>query len=209
MVSSAEARPARSARRVAVLAVLLLVTGVLAGCVGHGGSTDRRAPEAGSSVAPATAPLRVRAAVTRVAGRLHASARKRVAARARSLVTTYLHSAFLGAEGPPRGTGAFPGFTPAARTMAQRDREVLTGAAYAGADRVVPRSARVKVNVVAPGGRAVGATAWVRLALAVTSGGHARSVDVAGRLLLTPTAHGWRIFGYDLSQSGRRARSSR
>jgi hypothetical protein len=49
----------------------------------------------------------------------------------------------------------------------------------------------------------------ISLALRVTSGRRTTPVDVAGRLLMTPTSAGLKVFGYDLSQSGRRATSTR
>jgi hypothetical protein len=56
--------------------------------------------------------------------------------------------------------------------------------------------------VVAAHGRAVGATAKVSLDLRVTEAGRTRPVRVQGRLLLTPTDHGWRIFGYHVASAG-------
>jgi hypothetical protein len=66
----------------------------------------------------------------------------------------------------------------------------------------------VRVDVVAPKGRPAGATARVKVRLVLggldaAEGGDAdgqRTDVVSGRLLLTPTAGGWRIFGFDLAR---------
>jgi hypothetical protein len=63
---------------------------------------------------------------------------------------------------------------------------------------------RASFSVVAPRGRAVGATA--RIHLEVQRGGRPLRID--GRLLLTPTKRGWQIFGYDLTRSDRPAGGS-
>src|SRR4051794_25542509 len=201
-------------RRFAVLATALLITGTLSGCFGH--DDDQRSGAGGSTTATptrsgrGTAALEVHSVVTRVAGELPPVARKRLAARAGALVKSYLRSAFLEPRtGRASARAVFPGFTREARALADHDRAVLTGAGYAGADEVEPRSGTAYVNVVAPNGHAVGATVHVDLALRVTEGDRSRPVQVGGRLMLTPTPDGWRIFGYDLNQSGEHARSSR
>ena len=63
---------------------------------------------------------------------------------------------------------------------------------------VRPRGAIAYVSVVAPEGRAVGATARVSVDLAVADSERTRRLTVSGRLLLTPRPDRWRIFGYDL-----------
>ena len=188
----------------------LLTTCGLSGCFGHS-DEHHAAGSGGSTASPAvTHPLQVRSAVTRVAGELKPDARQHLADKAGALVQTYLRAAFLDPRaGKASPAAVFPGFTTESRTLASHDRSILTGASYAGADRIEPVSGTAHLNVVAPHGRAVGATAWVRLTLRVTDDGRTRPVQVAGRLLLTPTPQGWRIFGYDLSQSGAHARSTR
>jgi hypothetical protein len=63
--------------------------------------------------------------------------------------------------------------------------------------------------VLAPKGEVAGITAAVDLELRVDRGSRPdRHVSLAGRLLLTPAAHGrWSIFGYDLHRSDTRAAS--
>ena len=198
-----------TSRRLAVLAAVLLTVGGLSGCFGH--SDEHPGAGKGASASPVvTAPLQVRSGVTRVVGELDPDARKQLASRAGALVEAYFRAAFLD-RGAARASAAkvFPGFTSAARSLAAGDRKVLTGAGYKGADRIEPQGGTAYVNVLAPHGHPVGATVRVTLALRVTEHGRTRPVDVAGRLLLTPTPQGWRIFGYDLSQSGSHARSTR
>jgi hypothetical protein len=198
-----------TARRLAVPATLIVAAVTLSGCFGHGDTRSQGPPQSGSASPVAVAPLKVRSGVTRVVGQLAPDARTRLAGRAGSLVKAYFQAAFLDPRaGQAAGPLAFPGFTPGARALAERDHDVLTGAPYAGADRVSPRGGTAYFNVLAPNGHPVGATVRVGLTLSVTDGGRTRPVAVSGRLMLTPTAHGWRIFGYDLSQSGRHARSA-
>lgn len=196
------------ARRLAAPVTVLVTAGVLSGCFGKAQAPPSSSPSPSTTSTPA-APLKVRSVVTRVVGDLRPAAQKHLAAQAGAVVGTYLEAAFVRAGGPPAGARAFPGFTPEARALAQRHRDVLTGTSYAGASGVTPRHGTAYVNVVSPHGRAVGATVQVDLALSVTADGRTRPVAVSGRLLLTPTARGWRIFGFDLSQSGSRARSHR
>ncbi|MDX6325258.1 MAG: hypothetical protein QOK15_1612 [Nocardioidaceae bacterium] len=199
----------RCARRLAALATLLATAATVSACTGHDDTKPAAAPSGGSTTAAPLAPLKVRSGVTRIVGELSPKARKHLATRAGALVEAYFRAAFLAPHaGRAAGRATFPGFTPEARSLAAQDRGVLTGASYAGAERISPKGGTAYVNVLAPRGHVEGATVQVRLALSVTSNGRARPVAVAGRLLLTPTSKGLRIFGYDLSRSGRHARST-
>jgi hypothetical protein len=201
---------ARATGRLAMIAVLFAAAGTLSGCFGHEAAGQGSGPPAAGASPVVTAPLHVRSGVTRVVGELAPDARKHLADRAGALVAAYFRAAFLEpASRRLHGSQLFPGFTPGATALATQDRAVLTGAAYAGADRITPKGATAYVNVLAPKGHVVGATVRVTLALSVTTHARTRPVDVAGRLLLTPTSGGWRVFGYAVSQSGRSARSTR
>ena len=130
----------------------------------------------------------LRSRVTRVAGPLTDVRRDRVARRARAVVAGYLESAFLRTGDP------FRAFTGEARRAARSDGELLTGSRG-----VELRRAHAWFSVAAPGGRPVGLTARVLVELADGR----RAESVTGRLLLTRTADGWRVFGYDLARSDR------
>ena len=128
----------------------------------------------------------LRSRVTRVAGPLTDVRRDRVARRARVVVTGYLEGAFLGTSDP------FRAFTGRPRRAARSDAELL-----AGSGGVELRRAHAWFSVAAPEGRPVGLTARVRVELADGR----RAESVTGRLLMTRTEDGWRVFGYDLARS--------
>ena len=173
-------------------AVLLLVTSPgLSACFGDDA-------EPGPSPTPAAEQLTVRTRVTRVAGRLGREERRRLEARAGELVEEYVAAAFLG-----RGRDPFPGFTAGARRRAEQDRRVLTIDGDSGDGTSVQR-ASAYLAVLAHRRRAAGATARLQLDLAVPSGAGTDTVRVSGRLLLTPTRDGWRIFGYHLTRGASR-----
>jgi len=195
----------RPSRAVPLTALTLLAV-LLSGC------TSDPDPEAGPPSAPSSAspsssapePLRLETAVARVAGKLSQARRERVARKAGAVVEDYLQAAFL--AGPPQG--AFDSFTSGARKQARHDRRLLTAAGLRSAEPVTATHAAAYLSVLAPRGRVVGATARLEADLRVERRGEPRTVRLRGRLMLTPTAKGWRIFGYDLSRSvGARKRS--
>jgi hypothetical protein len=182
-------------------------SGGSSGTGGAGGSGDLEDSAARTSGQRDLPALALRTGVTRVIGELDPAARKRLAGKVDALVGRYLQAAFLDPESRADGSKAgaasrFPGFTSGARAQAVTDRRLLTAASLRGADRVTPVLATAYVSVLAPEGRLAGATARVALDLRVSSDEGTRPLRVRGRLLLTPTSQGWRIFGYDLSQSG-------
>ncbi len=66
-------------------------------------------------------------------------------------------------------------------------------------DAVVATTRRVRIDVLAPRGRAVGVTARFVLGLDLT-GEIERADRVSGRLLLGPKDGEWRVFGYDVNR---------
>ncbi len=165
------------------------------------------APPAGDESTPVPVDVRVR--VTRVSGALPAARREAVAAQVRRVLDGYVRSAYLDQDGTAAATrsaraagpaGAFAAFTPDAARQAQGDRDVLTSSGFGAASSVRPVQATALLSVLSPKGHVVGATAQTTLRFAVTDDdGATRRRLVRGRLLLTPTAQGWRIFGYELT----------
>lgn len=152
--------------------------------------------------APAVAPLDLQ--IASVAGRLPRNGRLGTRNRVTRTVDSYVEAAFLGDF--PRTTydAAFARFTPAARARAQRDRALLThGDRGARLSAVVPVERRVRVDVFAPRGRALGATARMRLVLDLTDeAGATQRVRIAGRLLLSRAAdNSFRVIGYDVRRT--------
>jgi|tagenome__1003787_1003787.scaffolds.fasta_scaffold20978955_3 hypothetical protein len=177
---------------IAVAAVLVVAAVVVAVLLTNG--SDAQKTSSSPSQSPAPRPLEVRTTVTRVAGALPPPRRRSLERHVGALVKGYLRAAFVDAR---NGTSAFPGFTPAARSLAARDAGVLT----AGDKGIEVRRAAAYISVFADHRRAQGAT--VRLVLGLTGKrGHTR--PMAGRLLLTPTSSGWRVFGYHVARGAGR-----
>lgn len=170
----------------------------LAGCSDRSQEAPRAAVPSSSAPAP-TVETSVRYGA--VTGRLPQAERRRLAERVRRVVDGWTAAAYL--DGPFRSrdfSTAFAGFTPGARADARRDRALLTNQTRGGpVDEVVPRRSRLVLDVLAVKRRPVGVTARLDLRFA-TAGRGDRSVRVGGRVYLTPTPDGWRIFGYDLTK---------
>lgn len=182
----------------------------LAGCTG--GGTEPAPPpdssvEAGQTLAARPVPLDV--AVGRVRdGRLRPEQRRRLEDRVGAVVEGYFDDAFLGREYPREDAaeafkGAFATFTGAARTVAQKDADLLTNVRSAPlTEAVAARTKRARLDVLLHRRKVRGVTARVRLAFREERrSGKDVLVSVTGRLLLTSTPSGWRIFGYDIRRS--------
>jgi hypothetical protein len=185
-------------RRARFAGAVLLLGAAVAGC-----SSDGLFDRAGSSAADGSAtvsgpPLRMPTVVTRVLGELSEAERRQVAIGAKEVITGYVEAAYLHQRPGSGYRGSFPGFTKGARALALQDTGIVADRSFDGA-QVRPRDAVAYVSVVAPEGRPVGATARVSVDLVLDASERTRRVTVSGRLLLTPRADRWRIFGYDLS----------
>jgi hypothetical protein len=182
-----------------VLLAVLLLLGVVTAALALPGeeqeSSEPRREAAQSGAGDVVVPTRV----VRVAGERRPAAQRRLVKQVRALVEEYVDDAYV------ERRRAFPGFTDKARRLARRDADVTTGRRLGGGD-VVLRSGWARVSVLSPRPRnPLGATAAVRLELAAEGGSPTRST-VTGQLLLTPSARGWRVFGYDLAMSDTRGR---
>jgi hypothetical protein len=188
---------ARLVRRPVLVVVLAVAVAALDGCT-HG--VDDAAPSDGASRPPdhGAADLEVRARVTRVAGTLPQQRRDHLADVTGRIVEDYVRSALL--EG--RARPAFTGFTPGAKRLAEHDRRMLT-LAHGDDARVEPRRVAAYLNVLAPHGHMVGATARLEVSLRVTDADGNHPVHLGGRLFLTPTPRGVEVFGYDLQRAGK------
>lgn len=190
---SGRVRLARAGRAGSCAVAALL----LASCTSDPTSSDPPTPGDTPTSTPSTAPtLEVDSRVTRVAGRLPESRRVQVAEAVGRLVTDYLEAAYLGGT----AADAFDAFTPRARRTAAREAGLLTARGLGEGAEVSVADAAAYVSVLAPRARLLGATARVEVDLEVEDGDGLRQVPLRGRLMLTPTEDGWRIFGYDLSR---------
>jgi hypothetical protein len=204
----------RRAHRLAPLAAALLTAVALAlsGCSSSDSSAPSAAPPSSSGTAHADTQMASKVVIGSVAGTVHRSSRKQFAAHRKRLETLvggavdgWLDGGFVGV-GYPRDSfpGAFRTFTPEARREAQHDQRLMTLWSLRHRISGLTTLRRlVTIDVLAPQGRAAGATARVDLRFR-THGHVAKKIEVKGRLFLAKDAHGqWRIFGYDVTQGAR------
>ncbi|MBE7323612.1 hypothetical protein IEQ44_02965 [Nocardioides sp. Y6] len=190
---------------VALVTTALLLAGA-AGCTDGEPETEEgaEAPEP-TSQAPT---VETRASVGEVAGRLPRPARRTAVRDVVEVVDGWIDDAHVGGEWPRAiGAEAYDGFTPAAARAAEQDAALTSAAEISEqVDSVAVKRRVVRVDLVGARGRAVGATARVVLTYETQSGegeGETQTVRVRGRLLLTPTKQGWKVFGHDLTEETR------
>jgi hypothetical protein len=113
-----------------------------------------------------------------------------------AVLSTYVVDAFLGDYPRDDFVKALDAFTSGVTPKAATDLEELTGAGFKDADTVVASRLAASISAFAPGRDALGASAHVDFAFAVTENGSTRQVTVQGRLMLTPVDGQWKIFGF-------------
>lgn len=159
--------------------------------------------EPSATVAAEPAPVKVR--VTRVAGRMAPQDQEVLADKVGSVVAAYFDDAFLGGDYPRSDfDGAFSTFSAGAAKQAQRDRDLLSNSELGPSTvSVVARRQTAYLSVLAPHKVAAGVTARINLRFVADRGDEPdKEVTVKGRLMLTRKDDGgWKIFGYDLTQS--------
>jgi hypothetical protein len=197
----------RRARGAAALLALVLVTG-LGACTSRSGDEEPPTPPetTTASTAPTLtvrhSPLKLR--VNSVRGELRPAARAQLRARLGRAIGTWMETGFVAGEHPRRDfSSAFASYTPRAAALARRQRAVTTNVTLAPElVEAVPTGRVANVSALAVGGRVVGATAQVLLVLVgARDDGTQVELAVRGRLDLTPTAQGWKVFGFDLTRS--------
>lgn len=186
----------------ASVAVMVLVLALLGGaCSGDDGGDE---PTGTSRPEPAQVDRQVpmQASAGKVTGKMSKKVRKRTAARIGRKVNRWFVAAWIGGDHPRKKIAqAWPGFTKDLAERARKDKALTTNAKLvARIDGVHLRRRSAKVDLLAAGGRPVGATARFRLVFD-TEGKVKRRVRVIGQLSLTPVKAGWKIFGYDMSRS--------
>jgi len=191
----------------ALLCVLLLALTTVSGCSEDGpGAPAPKASETDltSSSAPGSAPVRTRAQVGRVVGRLPRARRVLVRRQVTRVVDRWWQAAYLGGDYPRSGfSSSFPGFTDGAAQRARRDRLLMSNADIGDrVDSVTATRRRLQLDLLAVGSRTRSVTARFELRFK-TTGERARRVTVRGRLFLTRRPTGWRVFGYDVTKGAR------
>ncbi len=184
------------------LSLLSLTLGLtLSACSGSDDEPDQPGAGASTSAVPTTPAVETVVEVGRVTGRLPKDARDRVVGEVAAVVDGWTQAAYLGGDYPRRDfSDSWPGFTTGAQEEARRDRALMSNEDIGERiDGVQLRRSRVRVDVLAVRQHAVGVTARVLLGFR-TTGELERVVRVEGRLYLTHTERGWRVFGYDVTK---------
>lgn len=195
-------RPLRTRSTVAALLVALaLTTGACSG------DDDKQAPPTGSSDSPsaAAAPIGTKASIGKVTGKLSKNQRQYLRESVRDLVDKWFEAAYVGGDYPRNDfRDAFPGFTVGARAQARGDRSLMSNAASGKSlESVRATRKRVRIDVLSVRRKPVGITA--RFVLDFKAAGKVvRKIEVKGRLFLTNTDNGWRVFGYDVTRGDAR-----
>lgn len=197
-MSRTSPRSGRATGRAPTAVALVLLTALTA-C--SGGDEEPDEPAAQEPTAEVDAlPTTLRAG--KVEGRLPKQRVDNVVARVGAVVDGWIDAGFAGEEWPRKISGAYAEFTERAAAQASGDAELTSAAAFSQrVDSVEVTERVVRVDLVSHRRTPAGATARVRLTLE-TSGEVERTVRVRGRLFLTPSGNGWKIFGYDLTQGG-------
>lgn len=182
----------RALKAVAGASFAFLVGLGVSGCSKHDSSSP-----APSAPPPAQAvPLVVR--LSTITGRLPVGGRDQLRSEVGRAIDGWWQAAYLstGTSDP------FPSasFTPGAARLAKRDADLLSNAGMTGVTAIEPRRREADLDILAVKGAARGITAVLHLTYD-TSGGPARRCGVGGTVSLTPSAAGWRIFGYDVTHT--------
>lgn len=180
-----------------IVVIAVLVLG-LAGC--SGGDDDEPGSEAeGGTSAASGVPSRVE--VGEVAGRLPKGPAHDVAKDVAAVVDRWLDAAYVAGDYPRSDfRDAFPGFTADAARLASRHPGLMSNQAVGeDVDGVTATRRVVRVDLLAPKGKPAGATAHVNLVIEL-SGDVERTDQVRGRVVLTRSKNGWRVFGFDVER---------
>ena len=198
--------PVRAVRRSELLVVAILSAALsVAACSGDDGGPADAPPSGGAGASTATdnasPPVETRAALGKVRGKLPEGKRSKVRQQVAHAVDEWLDAAYVGGDYPRNDfSTSWPGFTTGAKADAEGDKALMSNQDIGTDISAVKATARrVYVDVLAVRGHARGATARFVLKFK-TDGDLQRKIEVSGRLFLTPSPDGWRIFGYDVTK---------
>ncbi len=183
-------------------AVLAVVTaGALAACSGDDPAEPETPATPTEKAADAAPAVPTTATIGTVTGRLSKADRAQVRTNVTRAVDAWIDAAYVGGDYPRNDfRNAFSTFTAGARQRAVRDRTLMSNAGVgARIDTVKVLNRRLRIDVLAPGGRAAGVTAAIALGLGLQfTGDLERRERIAGNLYLTREDGRWRVFGYDV-----------
>lgn len=189
--------------------LLLVLAVVLAACSGDDSSSSPAAdatgqPADGATDAPST--VTTTATLGQVKGKLPKGKRSKVRQQVAHAVDEWFDAAYVGGDYPRNDfSTSWPGFTTGAKADALGDKSLMSNSDVGRVITSVEALTRkVSVDVLAVKGKAEGATARFVLKFKtvgdVNDEAKVHKYDVQGRLFLTPSPEGWRIFGYDVSK---------
>ena len=192
----------RSVRALTASAALIVaLIAALTACSG-----DSSEPSAGPADDPSTsetteAPVETAVTLGKLTGKLAKDKRDKTLQQVGEAVDAWFDAAYVGGDYPRNDfADSWPGFTVGATSEAKGDKALMSnqdiGAQISGVEAT---TRKVIVDILAVKRHAVGTTARVVLKFS-TEGEVQRDVMVRGRLFLTWTPDGWRIFGYDVTK---------
>ena len=190
-------------RNVPALTASVVLLVALTAC--SSGSSDPAAgpgdDPSGSGATEGPPPVETVATLGKLTGKLDQQNRSKTREQVAEAVDEWFEAAYVGGDYPRDDFGdAWPSFTKGAKTDARADKALMSNQDIGNQISAVEATTRkVTVDVLAAKGRAVGATARVVLKFS-TEGDVQRDVVVRGRLFLTRTPDGWRVFGYDVTK---------
>ncbi len=200
--------PSRAARSiaVAVLGLALCLVSCLAGCSGGDDDEQSGGGPSGSGSSRTEEPgIDTRVEVGAVVGKLGKGPAHDVAEDVADVVDRWLDAAYVGGDYPRSDfRDVFPGFTKDAATLASRQGGLMSNEEIGPkVDGVTATRRLVRVDVLAPKGKAAGATAHVDLVIKLT-GDVDRTDQIRGRVVLARSDDGWQVFGFDIERGAGR-----
>lgn len=161
-------------------------------------------PSTGASATMEAKPVPMVVRVTRVHGRLPHKAAEALEHNVGKVVGAFVDDAYLSGDYPRSDFGSsFGSFSHGVRGQARADADLLTNRVLGPTtESVTAKETSAYLSVLAPHKVAAGVSARVTVRYVADRGDKAaKQVTVTGRLSLTRTAGGWKIFGYDLARS--------
>lgn len=188
----------RTVRAALATATSLVLVGALGACSDGGSDPEKGDPPAGSS--EATPGIPTRTTIGFVKGRLADKQRAPLRKRVTKAVDAWIDAAYVAGDYPRTDfSDAFRVFSKDAARLAKKDRGLMSNGRIGDrVDSVTATARRLRIDVLADKGKAVGVTG--RFILVLDLDGEIRRTDrIAGRLFLGYTK-GWQIFGYDVKR---------
>jgi len=188
-------RTTRQAFRAAVLAVVATVLAATLGAC-SGDDSDPEPEGSGASAAEEADPgVPTTASIERVTGKLRRERRAPLRRQVTKAFDAWVDAAYLG-----DGKQQFAVFSKDAARLARRDRLMSNAALRDRFGTVTATDRKLRIDVLAVKGRAVGVTGRFVLVLELEGDDASRTDRIVGRLLMRRAGHGWQVFGYQVKR---------